>query len=545
MATLLAEKYGPKAGTAASKFQAYAAIRSTQTDPTKGMFIQQRRYLLFSPGDGYGGASGFQGATFWRNWGADFRVSGNGKGDGSSAIYGDTGWVDLGWVANGVTASCNAECGYTSGSVGEQSSAATASYVVKVESSVPEAPEIVSPISGTVLSANSVGVELEWRHVPTDGSEQTKAEVEMIINDGQYQQTETANGSAQKIIVKADKAQSIAWHVRTAGASGVYGPWSNTATVNVYEVPKASVTSPQSGSLVTSMPVSVVLDFYDEKGTLANARLSVLDGDSEVFAADMGASSEYLLTAGDVALQNGKAYTFRITARSSTTLESVAESTATVSFAEPMRAELTVETDPETGYAEIALVGFSGNGDPVASTSIYRRYKGATELLAENVQQGYSFVDTEPPVNSDYQYVAITQSANGAVRESYSIARIESRWFFFDYDGKQAKGMWNPSGSIELGRPGKRRVSYAKREFPVSYDLPNRSDERQVTLLLRNKFEADAFEDLMASGGRCVYRSGDGDVIRADVEVSLRPAWRKTTYYGEVSVSIHRIDGRG
>ena len=544
MATLLAEKYGPKAGTAASKFQAYAAIRSTQTDPTKGAFVQQRRYLLFSPGDGYGGASGFQGATFWRNWGADFKVSGNGKGDGSSAVYGDTGWVDLGWVANGVTASCNAECGYTSGSAGEQSSAATASYVVKVESSAPEAPEIVSPASGTVVPTGSVGVELKWRHVPTDGSEQAKAEVETMVEVG-GSIVNTVKGSVQSLSLSTSTPRKVSWRVRTAGSSEAFGPWSETSVVDVVDAPRVSVASPQSGSQITSMPVNVAIGFEDQRGTLASARLVVLEGSSEVFSADMGSSTEYLLTSADVALKPGKSYTFRVTARSSTTLESVAESTATASFAEPMRAALSVWADPETGYAEVALAGFSGNGDAVASTSIYRRYKGATELLAENVQQGYSFVDTEPPVNADYQYVAITQSANGAVRESYSIARIESKWFFFDYDGKQAKGMWNPSGSIELGRPSKRRVSYAKREFPVSYDTPNRSDERQVTLLLRSKAEADAFEDLVASGGRCLYRSGDGDVFNADVEVSLRPAWRRTTYYGEVSVSIHRIDGRG
>ena len=120
---------------------------------------------------------------------------------------------------------------------------------------------------------------------------------------------------------------------------------------------------------------------------------------------------------------------------------------------------------------------------------------------------------------------------------------IPTRHFFF-IGAVTAKGELDPEGSATFGRPGKRRVSFSKRELPVSFDTPNYSDERTVSLLLRTKEEAEAFEALMRSGGRCVYKSGDGDVLDADVDVSLSQSFSHRTRYGTVSVSIHRIDGR-
>ena len=132
MATLLTEGFGSKAGTTASKFQAYAGIRYSDSNDTQGYYIQIRRYLLFSPGSGYGGATGFGGTTFTRNWGSSFSVSGNGTGDGSSKIYGDSGWVNVGWVAPGDSYSLTATCGYTSSSGTSYSSTKTVSITVPV-----------------------------------------------------------------------------------------------------------------------------------------------------------------------------------------------------------------------------------------------------------------------------------------------------------------------------------------------------------------------------------------------------------------------------
>lgn len=198
----------------------------------------------------------------------------------------------------------------------------------------------------------------------------------------------------------------------------------------------------------------------------------------------------------------------------------------------------------DIGYiSELTLPGTAAAPEEPKFISVYREVNGERVLLGDGLQPGAGLVDKYAPVNVDYDYVAVAIADSGAVSTSYLPARFDSQWFYFIFGDNVAKGRINPEGSKKLTRPNRRRQHFAGRQSPVSFDDGSVSDTRSVSVLLRTKEEADAFEQMMWDSGRCVYKSGDGDVIHADVELSDRPAWTSPTYYGSVSVSITRIDG--
>lgn len=197
--------------------------------------------------------------------------------------------------------------------------------------------------------------------------------------------------------------------------------------------------------------------------------------------------------------------------------------------------------------SEITLPeGYGSTSEPEEpkSISVYREVNGERVLLGEGLQPGAGLVDRYAPVNVDYNYVTVAVADSGAVNTRYIPARIDSQWFYFIFGDNVAKGRINPEGTKKLTRPNRRRRHLAGRPSPVSFDDGSVSDTRSVSVLLRSKEEADAFAQMMWESGRCVYKSADGEVIHADVELSDKPAWVMPTYYGSIAVSLTRIDGR-
>lgn len=104
--------------------------------------------------------------------------------------------------------------------------------------------------------------------------------------------------------------------------------------------------------------------------------------------------------------------------------------------------------------------------------------------------------------------------------------------------------MWDPEYSFKKSRPSKARELFAGRRWPVSYDdQRHTSQEGTVSAILMTREERMAFDRLVESGGRCVFKSGDGDVFHADVDVEFSPRMRGGACWGTATVSFTRIDG--
>ena len=408
----------------------------------------------------------------------------------------------------------------------------------------PAAPTLVAPVSGAVIDSSSESIALQWAHNPIDGSAQTAAEARWSTDGGETWYALAVDGAAQSAEIETPAANTeVVWQVRTKGAHADYGAWSATRTFSVKSAPVVVIEEPESGFVLERMPLEVRLSYDDLSGSLVSATLTVERDGATVYTREMGSSTEASIRASDWLPENHASYTVRVSVRSSSTLTASALRELQVEFVPPAEVDADISYDEATGYASIVVGSAPSEGVPVVSISVYRVVGESRKLLGDGLSAGAEVIDRNAPVNVPYAYEVVAFAESGAYSANTIPALLESPWFYFYGKNVDAKAKWNPSGQVKPSRPNKRRVSYAGRELPVSYDTPNFADERSVSLLVRTKDEADAFYALMREGGRCVYKSGDGDVIYADIDVSVKQSFQSATYYGTVSVTLHRIDG--
>lgn len=410
----------------------------------------------------------------------------------------------------------------------------------------PAAPTLVSPASGIVVSKAQETITFEWLHNPIDGSAQTAAELRYSLDGGSSWEVIAVDGNAASYALTNAFAvnSTVTWGVRTKGAHEDFGPWSGNRTFNVYQAPSVAFAQPTDGFVVENTPIAIELQYDDPSGELVSASLAISDGSKVVWSRTVTGLS-YVIASDEWVPDNEATYYATVEVRSSSSLTASASRSFTTAFVPPVPAGASVENDVETGFTRLSIYLDEDASDlePAESVTVYREADGERVLLGEGLQAGAGLVDRYAPVNVDYRYVIVSVADSGAVSTTYVPARIDSQWFYFIWEGNVAKGRINPEGSKKLTRPNRRRQHFAGRQSPVSFDDGSVSDTRSVSVLLRTKEEADAFEQMIWDSGRCVYKSGDGDVIHADVELSDRPAWASPTYYGSVSVSLTRIDG--
>lgn len=410
----------------------------------------------------------------------------------------------------------------------------------------PAAPTLLEPASGVTISKSKETIAFKWKHNPIDGSAQTAAQLQVSTDGGSTWATTQATGEAQEVPVANSFAvnSTVTWRVRTKGTHADYGAYSATRVFQVCQEPSVVFEEPASGAVIENTPIAIKLMYSDVSGSLVSASLKVLNGDTVAYSRDMGTETSAEIKASDFLPTNGEAYTFAVEVRSTSTLQASATRDATVDFVPPMDGDLLVKSDPETGYVSI-MATVVQDDEKVESDhlSVYRVSNGKRKLIGDNLKSGASIMDRNAPLNKGFSYEVVSFADSGVYSTVSVAARIDSPWFFFYWGDNIAKARWDPQGEKTLARPSKKRVYYAGRKYPVSYDSKHVSDERSLSAVLMTSEEARAFENLVEDGGRCIYKNGNGDVIKCDVEATLTPDWQVPSYYGGVSVSIVRIDG--
>lgn len=410
----------------------------------------------------------------------------------------------------------------------------------------PADPTPTAPASGVTVPKSQESVVFSWVHNSADGSEQTEARLEYSTDGGVEWTTAYVSGAASSVEIPNDfpNSSTVTWRVATKGEYEYYGPNSADRVFYVRQVPSVAFASPANGSVITGTPVRVELQYSDPSGQLANAALTIREGGRTVYGRDLGTETSCEIAASEWLPESGKAYELTAAVRSTSTLTATAASSVSVEFVPPQAASVSVSHDAETSYAYLTVSLERAEGrEEAESVAVWREFQDGTVLLSDGLQDGSALVDRYAPANVDYRYKVVSFANSGAASVTYVDARFDTQWFYFIWEGGIARGRINPEGSRKLTRPNRRQRFFAGRRLPVSFDDGSVSDQRTVSLLLRSKREADEFQRLMWESGRCVYKSGDGDVMHADVDFSDRQSWSQPTYYGSVSVSVLRIDG--
>lgn len=412
----------------------------------------------------------------------------------------------------------------------------------------PAAPTITAPASGATIATSTASINVAWLHNSIDGSAQTSAEIDYSTDGGETWTAATVTGTASTYAISNNFTANtdVSIRVRTKGAHADYGEYSAVRTVYIRQTPTVYFAEPSAGFIVENMPIAVQVSYTDISGELANLQLEITDANGRnVYSLDMGTALQVEITPADFLPENGQSYTLTATARSSSTLSAIATANIDVQFVPPMDADLYIEPDAETGYANIVVtIVEDDEKEESISVSLYRISNGSRVLLAEGLTAGSSFEDKYAPLRTDYQYEAVSFAASGAYSTTTFTARIQTPWFFMYAGNTVARARKNPSGSVSLSRPSKRRIFYAGRTNPVSYDdTSNVLEQRTFTAIVDTKQDADAFAEIVYAGGRAVFKSADGDVMHVDADIKLTPDYQSRIKYGAIEVTLYKIDG--
>lgn len=408
----------------------------------------------------------------------------------------------------------------------------------------PAAPTPASPARGQVVEKSAGSVVFAWRHNPLDGSAQTAAQLRYSTDGGASWATVDVEGDAQSEAVANSFAinAEVTWCVRTKGAHDDYGPWSGNSVFSVRQAPTVAFARPSGGEAIENTPVLVELQYADASGSFAGGSLVIERAGVVERTFDL-ATLALSIPASTWLPEDGAAYTFRASVRSTSTLAASAVRKVVVDFVLPQAADLVIEPDPETG--RVALVCNLARDDervPAVSIDLWRVSGSGRMLLGSGLAEGAGVVDAYAPLNVAYSYEAVTFADSGAACATAFAARVDTPWSFIYFGGDLARGKWNPSHSWSLA-PSVEYVRYAGLSRPVAYMEDYNDESHSVSFALETDEEAAAFRRMMAACEPVIAKLSLGEVIRAVPKVSATRDMGTRALYGEVSVDLTVVDG--
>lgn len=318
---------------------------------------------------------------------------------------------------------------------------------------------IVSAILGTTPGApttwsytNVVKVGenayINWVHNCEDGSEQTAAQIQIIV-DGDTR-THTISKKPDFYFINTDNmhdGSTILWKVRTKGIAPDYGEWSVERRIDVYAPPTVGVglySDQEHTTLVEdllSFPMNITAVAEPETQTAIEFYISIVANEpyyttdnvgrdkrvsagEEIFARSIDATSNELnlqLTPADISLENNVSYTINVTVAMNTGLTAEATYEFTVGWADDEylpNAEVTFDDDILCAYIEPYCMDEFGNEFNDVMLAVYRReYNGTFTEIMTGIPGGSGTSVTDPHPALDYARYRIvaTSSSTGSI----------------------------------------------------------------------------------------------------------------------------------
>ena len=288
-----------------------------------------------------------------------------------------------------------------------------------------EKPAAPTTWSSTTTAIVGEPLNLYWVHNSADGSSQTFAHLELIIDGTTHvynienDRSEDEKDKTSVYTIDTSKYQEgvkILWRVQTAGITNTYGEWSVQRTIDIYAPPtlELSVTDIDKKPLttVTAFPVRfyalagpntqaptsyhleiVSNEMYETTDNVGNPK--TINPGEAVYSQhfDISTSLELLLSAGDIDLENNISYTATCVVSMNSGLSTEATKEFNVTWTDQVY-------EPN---AEISL-------DEAAYTASIRPYCMTSTVERRKVTRtGKSYVVTDEVVN--FAYGSIVPSA--------------------------------------------------------------------------------------------------------------------------------------
>ena len=455
--------------------------------------------------------------------------------------------------------------------------------------------------SSTTTATVGETLNLYWVHNAEDGSSQTFAELELII-DG-IEKTHTIKNSTEEdekdktsvyTIDTSDYVEGtkIQWRVRTAGITKVYGDWSVQRTVDVYAPPtlEMDIINSNGESLETieqfpfyvsgiagpntQMPIGYHLtvtakESYETVDNVGNRKM--VNAGESIYAEYFDTNDALMveLSAGNIDLENNMSYvvTCTVSMDSGLTTEATAEITVTWTE-EQYEPNAEIGIDEETYSASIRAYCENEYGvllDGVV-LSVYRReFDGKfTELATDLVNSDNTYI-TDPHPALDYaRYRIVAKSvATGAV-SFYDVPGVpvggiaviiqwDEDWSSFNtlnedeleqptWAGSMLKLPYNIDVS-DKHKSDVTLVKYSGRSHPVSYYGTQLGESSSWSLEIEKDDEETlyAIRRLAVWMGDVYVREPSGSGYWANISVSYSQKHCQVTI--PVTIEVTRVEG--
>lgn len=387
------------------------------------------------------------------------------------------------------------------------------------------APSTPTTWSSSTTVITGEPLTLYWVHNSEDGSSQTYAELELII-DGVKTSYAIKNSTSDD---EKDKTSSYAidtsgysegtkilWRVRTRGIIDKFSDWSIQRTIDIYAPPilELSVTNKigNAVSTIESFPfyisgeagpntqnpisyhVSIISnEIYETVDSIGNPKMVNIG--EEVYSKYFDISTSLLveLSASNVDLENNISYTVNCTVSMDSGLTAEASTEISVSWSEDdCWPNAAISYDEETYSTSINPYCIDNSGTLIDSVTlaVYRReFNGEFTELAKGIDSDTYVTDPHPSLDFARYRVVATDKSTGKVNyydipgypigEKAVIIQWDEEWSNFDVENEDAQEQPAWSGSL-LRLPYNIDVSdshdadvelvkYIGREHPVSY----------------------------------------------------------------------------
>jgi hypothetical protein len=314
------------------------------------------------------------------------------------------------------------------------------------------APTALVP-SGNALDANEA-IVFTWLHNPTDGTPQTKYQLQYKVDAGAYTTVgPTTSGVSSFTLTAATltNGHTITWHVATAAENGTIGAYSADASFTTSARPTSTISSPSGGTYSVSHLVVNWTYFQAQssaqaswhaylwqKGALADYSDAILLEEQ----AGVGTAATMEFT---YALLNGVTYGVRVYVTSAVGLQSIASGTEreefTVAFFPPANAVLNATYEAAYGRMVVMITGDDavvGVTEAISTVDLQRQIDGGdwvtwvTGITLMGTPRLAIVTDTTPTVRGTNNYRAIIRSATPSSRLSAEVAVVtaETQWGF-------------------------------------------------------------------------------------------------------------------
>lgn len=465
-------------------------------------------------------------------------------------------------------------------------------------------PSAPTTWSSTTTVITGEPLTLYWVHNAEDGSSQTYAELELII-DG-IKKTHTIKNTEEED--EKDKTSSypidtsvyvegskIQWRVRTAGITNTYGDWSVSRVIDIYAPAtlELSITDVNGNGIetLTSFPfyisglagpntqepigyhLSIASnEVYETVDQIGNQK--IVNNGEQIYSKYFDTSDPLLVefSAGNIDLENNISYTVTCTVSMNSGLRTESSLEFTVAWTDDMltpNAEIGYDNETYSTHIRPYCVDEEGNLIEDITLAVYRReFDGSFIEIASGLNNTSNTYVTDPHPTLDYaryRIVAVT-NATGAVSyydvpgypvgEVAAIIQWNEEWSNFDSSTvNEADETEQPpwSGSllrlpynIDVSDKNSLDVSlvkYVGRKRPVSYygTQLGESSSWKVEIAKDDKETLYGLRRLAIWPGDVYVREPSGSGYWAHISVTFSQTHCELTI--PVSLELTRVEG--